>query len=188
MKQMNDELENMQQDLEVVRREHNVNLVNNQSQKKELQNAINAFRRQSHSEQQKHKPVSHNPSNQSDNHSNRSNHQSNRSEIQTLIDEGRPPHDAGRVIKDRNGYTVVYPSGTYSINNIDYIWGGTPERQYWMYRAKGEPYWEEYDKIKVQKLERIVHANGVKSKRDDNGNWVHTVMATPYHVPLDLTA
>ena len=60
--------------------------------------------------------------------------------------------------------------------------------KHWMYRVKGQPYWEKYDKIKVQKLEYMMDANGVRSKRDRNGDWYSTVMATPYHVPLDLTA
>ena len=187
VKHTRDALEDMLQEHEVNIRKHNLNLAHNQAMKKALQHAINAFRRQSHSEQQKHKPVSHNPSNQSDNHSNRSNHQSNRSEIQTLIYEGRPPSDAGSVEQHSYGRTIP-PSSIYSINNIEYVWGGDTERPRWWYRLKGKLTWEEYDKIKLQKLEYIVDGNGVRHKRNSNGDWYSSVMATPYHVPLDLTA
>ena len=188
MKHTRDALEDMLQEHEVNIRKHNLNLAHNQAMKKALQHAINAFRRQSHSEQQQRKPVPPTHSNPSDNHSNRYNHKSNRSEIQTLIYEGRPPPgDAARYIQNSNGYTII-PSSTYTINNIDYVWGGDPHRPHWMYRVKGQPYWEKYDKIKVQKLEYMMDANGVRSKRDSNGDWYSTVMATPYHVPLDLTA
>ena len=44
MKQMNDDLENMQQEFEVEKRDYNANLANNASMKQALQHAINAFR------------------------------------------------------------------------------------------------------------------------------------------------
>jgi len=190
MKNTHDHLKNMQQQHEVSKREHNLNLAQNQAMKKALQHTINAFRRESHSGQLQRKPVSHNHSNQSDYHSNQSNHTPTEYEtyIQNLIYQGQPvPGDPATYIPENNGYTIK-PSRIYTINNIEYAWGGDHRHPYWSYKVKGGQFWEKYNKSEVQKLERIEEANGVRHQRNAHGHWFSSVWTTPYHVPLDLTA